>query len=187
MLPFHTSVNYQKLAPLPYTLDVHNDITNDLKTIAKTNYASDYDLHIAISRAYKRSFDGHFSYLNYCYDSAFVNYLPTPLVLLTDAKGRQTVTIAPEAFTVASAEFTTEVQFWQDALPGSLKGQLASLSGAKVLAIDGKDPWVAADANAQIAGSYQAYGTRLNGFFASYNRGASSCKFWVPASHCIIF
>jgi hypothetical protein len=170
MLPFHTSVNYEILAPLPYTLDVHNDITKDLATIAKTQYASDYDMHVALSRAFKRSDDGHFSYVNYCYDSAFVNYLPTPLVLLA---GRA-IHIAPEAFTVASAEFGAEVQVWQDALPGALKGQLASLAGAEVLAINGADPWKAVDANAAIAGSYQALGTRENGFFASYNRGASS-------------
>ena len=59
----------------------------------------------------------------------FLTYLPTPLVLLTDRFGIQTVHIAPEAFTVASAEFGDEVQTWQDALPGSLKGQLASVFG----------------------------------------------------------
>ena len=58
----------------------------------------------------------------------FVNYLPTPLVLLTDDAGHQSVNIAPEAFTVASAEFTDEVKTWQDALPGALKGQLSSVS-----------------------------------------------------------
>ena len=64
--------------------------------------------------------------------------------------------ITPEAFTVVTTEFGTDaVQFWQDALPGDLKGQLARLSGARVLAINGLDPWVAVDANALNAGSYQ--------------------------------
>ena len=40
----------------------------------------------------------------------FLTYLPTPLVLLTDRFGIQTVHIAPEAFTVASAEFGDEAQ-----------------------------------------------------------------------------
>jgi hypothetical protein len=173
MLPFHTSVNYEDLAPLPYTLDVHNDITHDLAVIGQTAYASDYDMHIALSRAFKKSQDGHFSYINYCYDSAFVNYLPTPLVVF----GGQSVHIAPEAFTVATAEFGAGVQFWQDALPGALKGQLASLSGAQVLAINGQDPWAVADANAAISGGYQQFGTRQNGFFASYNRAASSWSY----------
>jgi hypothetical protein len=173
MLPFHTSVNYESLAPLPYTLNVHNNITHDLSVIEKTHYSSDYDMHIALSRAFKKSQDGHLAYINSCYDSAFVNYLPTPLVVL----GGQSVHIAPEAFTVATAEFGTGVQFWQDALPGALKGQLASLSGAQVLAINGQDPWAAADANAAISGGYQQFGTRQNGFFASYNRAASNWSY----------
>ncbi|EJF59301.1 hypothetical protein DICSQDRAFT_156307 [Dichomitus squalens LYAD-421 SS1] len=171
-LAFHTSVNYEKLAPPPFTLDVHEDLLRDLARIQHQKYASDYDLHIDLSRTLKRLDDGHCVYINYCYDSLFVNYLPTPLVLLTDDAGHQSVHIAPEAFTVATAEFADEVQTWQDALPGALKGQLASLSGAKVLAINGQDPWIAVDANAAIAGSFQGLGTRQNGYFASYNAGA---------------
>lgn len=57
-----------------------------------------------------------------------MTYLPTPLSVLTDSNGLQSIHIAPEAFTVASAEFADEIQVWQDALPGSLKGKLASVS-----------------------------------------------------------
>jgi hypothetical protein len=57
---FHTSVNYQKLAPLPYTLDVHNDIYADLAEIERTNFPSEYEQHIALSRAFKKSQDGRF-------------------------------------------------------------------------------------------------------------------------------
>lgn len=116
----------------------------------------------------------------------FVNYLPTPLVLLTDAKGVQTVHIAPEAFTVASAEFPDQIDFWQNALPGPLKGKLESvsrhsqsdtnrtdlefqLSGATILKINGQDPWVAVNANALIAGSFQGLGTRQNGYARAYD------------------
>jgi len=42
------------------------------------------------------------------------------------------------------------------------------LSGAKVLAINGKNPWDAVNANADIVGGYQGYGTRQNSFFSSY-------------------
>ena len=62
-----------------------------------------------------------------------MSYLPTPLVLLTDKFGFQTVHIAPEAFTVASAEFPDEIQTWQNALPGALKGKLASVRPCEVL------------------------------------------------------
>ena len=111
----------------------------------------------------------------------YVTYIPLPLVLLTTSDGSQHVHIAPEAFTVASNEFKDNIEFWQQALPGHLKGQLASvcmpsslktladlrsfkLSGAKVLRINGVDPFVAVNENAKITGSYQAFGTRQNSY-----------------------
>jgi hypothetical protein len=51
---------------------------------------------------------------------------------LTDAQGNQAVHIAPEALTVASAEFPDEIDFWQNALQGKLKGQLASVGAHKL-------------------------------------------------------
>jgi hypothetical protein len=50
-----------------------------------------------------------------------VNYLPTPLVLLVDPLGFQHVHIAPEAFTVASAEFPDQIDVWQKAAGGQLE------------------------------------------------------------------
>ncbi|KAI0667292.1 hypothetical protein C8Q78DRAFT_1175982 [Trametes maxima] len=172
-LAFHTSVNYQKRAPAPFTSDVHEDLLADLARISGQWYANELDLHVDLSRTLKRLNDGHCVYINQCFDSLFLTYLPTPLVHLTDAWGRQSVHIAPEAFTVATAEFKDEVNFWQNALPGPLKGKLASLSGAKVLAINGQDPYAAVDANALITGSFQSLGTRQNSFFSSYNSASS--------------
>ncbi|KAF8884720.1 hypothetical protein CPB84DRAFT_1837997 [Gymnopilus junonius] len=135
------------------TLAFHtSDLLGDLARIQKQSYSSDYDLHIDFSRTLKRLDDGHCVWINSCFVPLFLNFLPTPLVLLTDSK----------AFQVASAEFADEIAFWQNALPGSLKGQLASLSGAEVLLINGQDPFVAVDANAQITGSFQGFGTRQN-------------------------
>lgn len=57
-----------------------------------------------------------------------MTYLPLPLVLLTSEDGGQDVHIAPEAFSVAKAEFGEEIKFWQDALPDTLKGKLESVS-----------------------------------------------------------
>lgn len=173
-------MNYQKRAPEPFTQDVHEDILADLARIGRTGYHSEFDMHVDLSRSVKRLMDGHCVYIDLCYDSLFLTFLPTPLVLLTDGQGEQAVHIAPEAFEVASAEFADEIQVWQDALPGSLKGQLASvnghlfakwmqrlpwisqLSGAKVLHINGEDPFAAVNANAVITGSFQAFGTRQN-------------------------
>ncbi|KZT01062.1 uncharacterized protein LAESUDRAFT_816144 [Laetiporus sulphureus 93-53] len=156
-LAFHTSVNYQRLAPPPFSNDVHEDILADLARISSQKHASDFDFHLDLSRAFKRLNDGHCVYINLCYDYKHVH-------------------IAPEAFEVASAEFGEEIEWWQEALPGELKGQLSSLSGAKVLLIDGVDPFVAVNANALITGGYQGYGTRQNSFFSSYNRAETG---WV--------
>jgi hypothetical protein len=146
-LAFHTSVNYQIQAPKPYDRDVHEDLKADLARIGRKSYASDFDLHIDMYRSFKRANDGHCGVYNYCYDcecllnnvyrtwthpgthlAFYVTYLPIPLVLLTERDGSQNVYIAPEAFKVASAEFGDEIQFWQDALPGQLKGKLSSVS-----------------------------------------------------------
>jgi hypothetical protein len=108
------------------------------------------------------------------------NFIPLPLVHLTDDLGLQHVHIAPEAFTVAKAEFPDQIKFWQDSLPGPLKGKLESvreqpflrflrftdpvtqLNGARVLFIDGRSPYVAVDQNAAISGGFQGLGTRQN-------------------------
>ncbi|KAF8811657.1 hypothetical protein BYT27DRAFT_7183799 [Phlegmacium glaucopus] len=176
-LAFHTSVNYQILAPEPFSADVHENLLADLARIQQQNYHSDFDLHIDLSRTLKRLNDGHCVWINSCFDSLFLNFLPTPLSLLTDSDGSQNVHISPEAFQVASAEFADEIDVWQNALHGPLKGKLASLSGAKVLQINGEDPFVAIDANAQITGSFQGFGTRQTAFFSSYNRGAAGWNY----------
>ncbi|EIN05221.1 hypothetical protein PUNSTDRAFT_128030 [Punctularia strigosozonata HHB-11173 SS5] len=67
-LAFHTSVNYEFLAPLPFSLDVHEDVLGDLSRISKQSYNSDFDLHIDLSRTLKRLMDGHCVYINDCYD-----------------------------------------------------------------------------------------------------------------------
>ncbi|KAJ7770130.1 hypothetical protein DFH07DRAFT_768685 [Mycena maculata] len=164
-LPFHTSVNYQILAPPPFRNDVHEDIAADLARISQMTYESDFDFHLDLYHSFKRLNDGH---------SLYISYLPTPLVLLAGSDGSQQVHIAPGAFTVASAEFPDQIEFWQDALPGNLRGKLASLSGAKVLQINGEDPFVAVNENAATTGGYQGFGTRQNSFFSSYSRGAKS-------------
>ncbi|KAF7360569.1 Peptidase S41 family protein ustP [Mycena venus] len=176
-LAFHTSVNYQIKAPEPFTEFVHEDLFKDIERISKTSYPSDYDLHVDLSRTIKRLNDGHCVWINACYDSSFLNFLPIPLALLTEKDGTQNVHIVPEAFQVASAEFADEISVWQDALPGPLKGKLETLSGAKVLAINGKPPFDAVNANALITGSFQGLGTRQNAFFSSYARSTTNFSY----------
>ena len=56
------------------------------------------------------------------WEAAFLSFLPTPLVLLTDAHGEQAVHIAPEAFNVTSLEFPDQIDIWEKALPESVEG-----------------------------------------------------------------
>ncbi|KAK0461182.1 uncharacterized protein EV420DRAFT_1530760 [Desarmillaria tabescens] len=194
-LAFHTSVNYQIQAPKPFQHDVHEDLHVDLDRISQQDHhPSEFDLHLDLFRTFKRVNDGHCVVLNYCYDCQFPSSnsrlseahsvqhstYPTsrhPSVLLSDDTGAQHVHIAPEAFSVASAEFGDEIEYWQKRLPGTLKGKLQSLSGARVLLIDGQDPFIAVNANAQVTGSYQSLGTRQNSFFASYHRGRDGWEY----------
>ena len=77
-------------------------------------------MHIDLQLSTRRLMDGHCVYFDLCYDSTFVSYLPTPVVLLTDEQGQQSVHIAPEAFDVASVEFADQISVWEDALPEGL-------------------------------------------------------------------
>ncbi|KIK68514.1 hypothetical protein GYMLUDRAFT_68368 [Collybiopsis luxurians FD-317 M1] len=168
-LAFHTSVNYELSAPEPFTPFVHEDLLADLARISSQSYSSDFQLHIDFSRTLKRLNDGHCVWINSCYVSLFLNFLPIPVVLLTESDGTQNVHIAPEAFSVASAEFPDQIDVWESALPPAIT--LQSLDGAKVLSIGGQDPFAAVDANALITGSFQPLGTRQNSFFSSYQFG----------------
>ncbi|KAF9566684.1 hypothetical protein CPC08DRAFT_681942 [Agrocybe pediades] len=176
-LAFHTSTNYQIHAPIPFDKDVKEDLVADLERISKQKYDSEFDFHLDIYYSFKNVNDGHCGVYNYCYDSLYVTYLPLPLVLLTADDGSQSVHIAPEAFSVTSKEFEDGIEFWQNALPGHLKGKLASLSGAKVFLINDKEPFVAVNESTKTAGSYQSFATRQNSFFSSYHRGAAGWEY----------
>ncbi|KAF8897024.1 hypothetical protein CPB84DRAFT_1681804 [Gymnopilus junonius] len=175
-LVFHTSTNYQIQAP-PFEDDVQMDLHAALARISAQSYPSEFEFHLDVYRSFKGVKDGHCGVYNYCYDSLYITYVPLPLVLLTASDGSQNVHIAPEAFEVASKEFEDAIDFWQDALPDHLKGQLASLSGAKVFLVDGQDPFVAVDDNAKTTGGYQSFATRQNSFFASYLRGPDGWQY----------
>ena len=112
---FQTSINYQIQAPPPFAQDVHVDIAAELTRIRAQTYASEFDFHVDLSRTIKRLQDGHTVYIDLCFDSLFLTFIPFPVVLLNDEAGRQHLHIAPEAFKVASAEFADEIGFWQSA------------------------------------------------------------------------
>ncbi|KIM23356.1 hypothetical protein M408DRAFT_332377 [Serendipita vermifera MAFF 305830] len=173
-LNFHTSTNYQRNAPFPF-VDVHVDVQGELARIKGSTYQSDYELHKDVSSQLKRLFDGHCTYINYCYDSLFVSYLPFPLVNLNHGPGNllQSAFIAPEAFDVVSKEFAPYIDQWQQ-LAGF---NFTKYSGAKVLLIDDTLPLIQIEKNAQVIGGYQGHSTRQNSFFSSYIRAANEWSY----------
>ncbi|KDQ15060.1 hypothetical protein BOTBODRAFT_131652 [Botryobasidium botryosum FD-172 SS1] len=162
-LNFHTSVTYSLKQPPPFD-EINVDIQAELARIRKSTYASDFALHQDLSRSVKRLKDGHAGYINYCYDSLFVTYLPFPLVPL----GKD-IYITPEAYDVSVSTFgADEVENWEKLA----KIKLSKYSGAKVLLLDGRDPWQAVEDNAAVTGSYATHATRQNRFFSSYQAGS---------------
>ncbi|KAF5371707.1 hypothetical protein D9758_003451 [Tetrapyrgos nigripes] len=176
-MAFHVSVNYQISAPEPFTNDVHEDLLKDFARIKAQSYDSEYDMHVDIQNSINRLRDGHCFWSYNCFDCAFVytNFLPIFLVQIVDASGTQTVNIAAESYNVSSVEFADQIDVWEAALPDGIT--LESLNGATVLSIDGKDPLIAADTNAETNGHLQGLGTRQNVFFASYQRGQTGWNY----------
>ncbi|KAG8680915.1 hypothetical protein FRC09_017881, partial [Ceratobasidium sp. 395] len=172
---FHTSVSFHLNMPDPFTDDTV-DLQGELRRIRATKYDSDFNLHQDVSKTVKRLNDGHAGYINYCYDSLYTTYLPFPLAVLArpDALDVQNIYIVPEASTVATAEFGGDaVSKWQAALGRNL----TDFNGARVVSINGKDPWTVVDENAAVNGGYQAKTTRQNAFFSSYQRAASEWSY----------
>lgn len=97
-----------------------------------------------------------------CYTS-FQNLLPAPVVTLEE-NGQQNVFIAPdsvELLTLFGPDFTNffaNIGFdWQ------------RLAGAKVLSIEGMDPYDYVDTIARtVSGNYLDHGVRVNSVFSSY-------------------
>ncbi|KDQ06441.1 hypothetical protein BOTBODRAFT_181596 [Botryobasidium botryosum FD-172 SS1] len=157
-LNFHTSVTYSLQEPAPFD-EIHVDIQAELARIRGSTYQFDFELHQDVSRTVKRLKDGHAVYINYCYDSLFTTYHPFPVVSLGSD-----IYIAPEAYNISVSTFGAKViNEWED-MAGF---DFAKYSGAKVLQIDGKDPWQVVDENAAVTGSFQTHASRQN----LYNAG----------------
>lgn len=160
---FQTSINYQIQAPAPFENDVHVNIMTELRRIKGQSYPTQYDFHLDISSTIKKLQDGHTLYQDFCYDATYLNFNPFPVTLIT-TNGQQNLHIAPEAFEVISAALPGALNVWTQAVGGNL----SQFSGAKILAINGNDPWDAVNANAAVTGGYQALSTRQNRFFSTY-------------------
>ncbi|KAJ1300879.1 hypothetical protein OPQ81_002517 [Rhizoctonia solani] len=163
---FHASTKFHLKMPEPYE-DTTVDILDELQRIKRSTYSSDFELHQDVSRTVKRLADGHASYLNFCYDSIFLTYLPFPLAVLAEPghEDVQNIYIVPEASEITRKEFGGgALKIWRSALGRNL----SDFDGARIVSIGGQDPWDVVDAYAATAGGYQAKSIRQNSFFSSY-------------------
>ncbi|QRV82824.1 peptidase family S41 protein [Ceratobasidium sp. AG-Ba] len=163
---FHTSTSFHLNMPDPFTDDTV-DLIRELNRIKSTTYKSDYLPVSSVAQQVKRLGDGHAGYLNYCYDSIYVTYLPFPIAVLANpnAPDVQNIYIVPEASEVVTSAFKGDaIKQWQSALGRNL----TAFDGARITSINGQDPWTYIDNLAAHSGSFQARTTRQNGFFASY-------------------
>ncbi|QRW11559.1 peptidase family S41 protein [Ceratobasidium sp. AG-Ba] len=152
--------------PAPFTDDTV-DLLGELDRIKCTKYKNDYKVHQDISQQVKRLGDGHAGYVNYCYDSSYITYLPFPIALLLNpnAINVPSIYIVPEASEIAALTFKSDaIKRWESSLGSNLK----AFDGARVVSINGQDAWTYIDSLAAHSGSFQARTTRQNGFFASY-------------------
>lgn len=101
-LAFHTSVNYEIRAPEPFTSAVHEDLFADLARISKQQYHSDYDLHVDLSRTFKRLNDGHCVWINRCYVSN--KYLPLSVVLIIHFVGLYVMRLGIKNLSLTSSD-----------------------------------------------------------------------------------
>ncbi|KDQ06430.1 hypothetical protein BOTBODRAFT_141061 [Botryobasidium botryosum FD-172 SS1] len=123
-----------------------------------------FEMHQDILRTVRRLQDGHAFYENSCYDSLFITYHPFPVVSLGSD-----IHIAPEAYNVTVSAFgANAIKEWEE----MARIEFAKYSGAKIINIDGKDPWQVVDENAAVTGTYQAHAPRQNLFFSRYTAGS---------------
>ncbi|KAJ7481527.1 hypothetical protein FB451DRAFT_1236280 [Mycena latifolia] len=155
---FFTFEDYYLNSPPPFQESTAN-IRAGLARINTTKYATDYDFNIDLYNFITQLNDGHTRWFPNCYTS-FQNLLPAPIVSL-EVKGVQAVYIIPDLVDLVSLVGTAYTDLitidWQ------------RLAGAKVVSIEGQDPYAYVDFIAKtVSGNYLDHGVRVNSVFSSY-------------------
>ncbi|KAJ7856576.1 hypothetical protein B0H13DRAFT_2237799 [Mycena leptocephala] len=120
---------------------------------------TDYDFNVDLYNFVTRLNDGHTRWFPDCYTS-FQNLLPAPIVSL-EINGVQGVYVIPDLVDLVSLlgpTFTDLITIdWQ------------RLAGAKVISIEGQDPYAYIDFIAKtVSGNYLDHGVRVNSVVSSY-------------------
>ncbi|TFK84989.1 hypothetical protein K466DRAFT_204796 [Polyporus arcularius HHB13444] len=158
---FYTFEDYYLKSPPPFQ-DSTVNIRAELARINRTHYATDYDFNQDLYFFTNQLNDGHTRWLPNC-QTTFQNLLPAPLVTLEE-KGVQNVFVAPDSVEFVSLLGTAYTSFFD-----SIGFNWKRLAGAKVLKIEGQDPYEYAKVIAATkSGNYLDHGVRVNSVFSSY-------------------
>ncbi|TFK31946.1 hypothetical protein BDQ12DRAFT_693246 [Crucibulum laeve] len=160
---FFTFEEYYLNSPPPFQESTDN-IRATIARINSTKYKTDYDFNKDVYDFTTQLNDGHTRWFPACYTS-FQNILPAPIISLADASGVQSVFIAPDSVEFISQLGTNYTSFFDD----TLKFDWRRLAGAKVVQIEGQDPYAYVDMIARtVSGNYLDHGVRVNSVFTSY-------------------
>ncbi|KAK7684903.1 hypothetical protein QCA50_011736, partial [Cerrena zonata] len=158
---FFTFEDFYLNSPAPFQESTTN-IRADIARINRTTFATDYDFNRAVYDFTTQLNDGHTRWFPNCYTS-FQNLLPTPVVTLEE-NGVQNVFVAPD-----SVEFVNLLGVNYTSHFDQIGFNFRRFAGAKVLSIEGQDPYAYADFIAKTAsGNYLDHGVRVNSVFSSY-------------------
>lgn len=158
---FYTFEDYYLNSPPPFQ-DSTVNIRAQLQRINTTKYATDYDFNHDLFVFTNQLNDGHTRWLPSCYET-FQNLLPAPVVTLEE-HGVEGVFVVPdltEFIPLIGSDFT---DFFE-----SVHFDWQRLAGARVLKIEGEDPYAYAERIAHTqSGNYLDHGVRVNSVFSSY-------------------
>ncbi|GLB39840.1 hypothetical protein LshimejAT787_0703500 [Lyophyllum shimeji] len=158
---FFTFEDYYLNSPPPFQ-ESTNNIRETIKRINSTRYQTDYDFNKDLYDFTTQLNDGHTRWFPDCYTS-FQNILPAPVITIEE-NGVQGVYIAFD-----SVEFLSQLGPDYAGYFDSIGFDWKRLQGARVLQIEGKDPYDYVDQIARtVSGNYLDHGVRVNSVFTSY-------------------
>ncbi|KAL1948464.1 hypothetical protein VTO73DRAFT_12539 [Trametes versicolor] len=158
---FYTFEDYYLKSPAPFQ-DSTTNIRAQLARINQTHYATDFDFNKDLYDFTTQLNDGHTRWFPDCATS-FQNILPAPIVTLEE-NGQQSVFVAPDSVAFINQLGTEFTSFFE-----SIKFDWQRLAGARVLEIEGTDPYAYAVKIAETqSGNYLDLGVRVNSAFSSY-------------------
>ncbi|KAH9048887.1 hypothetical protein EDB84DRAFT_1585859 [Lactarius hengduanensis] len=163
---FYTFEDYYPRSSTPFPSTIN--IRAELDRINSTPYATDYDFNLDLYNTINQLNDGHTLWLPYCY----VNWealLPTPVVSISvdGVEGVYIASDAPDFISLVPSGFTSYYE--------SINFDWKRLAGARVLQIEGLDPYDYVDSVADtVTGNYLDHGVRVNSVFTGYRLSGSS-------------